>query len=241
MPVQVERGTTSRTGRLEYTYAHFLAGGCGNGAKEWSLEPLRSVKGFKTPECAEVNPIDGTVYVSNLFAVTRDAVGALDANGFISTLEPGGKVREYKSIQGTPGLPIHGAAGMCFFKGYLYFNDRNGLKRRRLDPNRVPGLLGRWSAIRNGSRRGSTGDMSGQALLAIQCEALLRRYVKAWKRAGPLLERQREEDVKASGTDTIGAFRFFAGLVIPTVQSSPPAPNSGLVEQQKWFRKIAQR
>ena len=101
--------------------------------KEWTLVPLRSVKGFKTPECAEVNPADGTVYVSNLFAVTRDAVGALDANGFISTLEPGGKVRAYKSIQGTPALPIHGAAGMCFFKGYLYFNDRNGLKRRRLD------------------------------------------------------------------------------------------------------------
>lgn len=65
--------------------------------------------------------------------------------------------------------------------------------------------------------------------------------MSAWKRAGPVLEAQREEDVKACGTDTIGAFRFFAGLVIPTVKSSPPAPHSGLVEQQKWFRKIAQR
>jgi hypothetical protein len=106
--------------------------GCGGG-REWSLEPVRSVKGFKTPECAEVNPVDGTVYVSNLFALTRTTVGALDSNGFISALEPGGKVREYKLIQGTRDLPIHGAAGMCFFKGYLYFNDRNGLKRRRLD------------------------------------------------------------------------------------------------------------
>jgi ATP-dependent Lhr-like helicase len=50
------------------------------------------------------------------------------------------------------------------------------LKRRKLDPNRAPGLLGRWSAIRNDLRSGRPDDMSGQALLAIQCEALLRRY-----------------------------------------------------------------
>jgi DNA-binding beta-propeller fold protein YncE len=112
--------------------ALLLVCGCG-GAKEWSLEPIASVKGFKTPECAEVSPVDGTVYVANLHALSRTTVGALDSNGFISTLAPGGKLTEYESIKGTPELPIHGAAGMCFFKGYLYFNDRNGLKRRKLD------------------------------------------------------------------------------------------------------------
>ena len=115
-----------------FSVALLFACGC-NGAKEWSFEPVESVKGFKTPECAEVSPVDGTVYVSNLYALTRTTVGALDSNGFISTLEPGGKVRDRQAIKGTPKLPIHGVAGMCFFKGYLYFNDRNGLKRWRLD------------------------------------------------------------------------------------------------------------
>ena len=102
-------------------------------AKTWRLEPIGSISGFKTPECAEVHPEDGTVYVSNIFAVTRDTVGALDGNGFIATLEPGGKLRAFEAIKGTATLPIHGASGMCFFNGYLYFNDRNNLKRCPLD------------------------------------------------------------------------------------------------------------
>jgi len=73
------------------------------------------------------------VYVSNIFAVTRDAVGALDSNGFIATLAPGGDLKELKAIRGTAALPVHGPSGMCFFGGYLYFNDRNNLKRCSLD------------------------------------------------------------------------------------------------------------
>ena len=97
--------------------------------KTWRLEHVNSVKGFNIPECAEVNPADGTVYVANIFAVTRDTVGALDSNGFISTLAPGGKLKKLKAIQGTKVLPVHGPSGMCFFGRYLYFNDRNNLKR----------------------------------------------------------------------------------------------------------------
>ena len=101
--------------------------------KTWRLEPVCSIPGFKTPECAEVNPDNGMVYVANIFAVTRDTIGALDGNGFISTLEPGGKLKAYQAIKGTAELPVHGASGMCFFNGYLYFNDRNNLKRCPLD------------------------------------------------------------------------------------------------------------
>ena len=97
--------------------------------KTWRLEPVCSVKGFKIPECAEVNPADGTVYVSNIFAVTRDTVKALDSNGFISTLAVGGKMKKLQAIKGTTATPVHGAFGMCFFDGYLYFNDINNLKR----------------------------------------------------------------------------------------------------------------
>jgi len=103
-------------------------------AQTWSLEHVRSVEGFQTPECAEVNPEDETVvYVSNIFAVTRDTIHALDSNGFISTLAPGGVLEERQAIVGTETVPVHGASGMCFFNGYLYFNDRSGLKRCPLD------------------------------------------------------------------------------------------------------------
>lgn len=66
----------------------------------------------------------------------------------------------------------------------------------------------------------------------------IKRWVDTWKRAGPLLEAQREEDVRRS--DTIGAFSFFAGMPLFNLKTSPPEPTSGLVEQQLWFQKIAQ-
>jgi ATP-dependent Lhr-like helicase len=52
------------------------------------------------------------------------------------------------------------------------------LRRRRLSPHsgRLSRLLGRWSSIASGLDGESQGGISGQALLAIQCEALLRRY-----------------------------------------------------------------
>ena len=65
--------------------------------------------------------------------VTRDTFKALDSNGYISTLEIGGKVNKVKAIKGTKKVPIHGAFGSCFLDGYLYFNDLNGLKRCPLD------------------------------------------------------------------------------------------------------------
>jgi len=48
------------------------------------------------------------------------------------------------------------------------------MKRRRLSPSGI--LLGRWSAITNSVSDSKQGALSEQALLAIQCEALLRRY-----------------------------------------------------------------
>lgn len=68
-------------------------------------------------------------------------------------------------------------------------------------------------------------------------KATLKEYAERWKRLGPLLEEQREEDVRRS--DTIGAFAFFAGMPLHNLTSFPPEPTSGLVEQQRWFLKIA--
>jgi DNA-binding beta-propeller fold protein YncE len=133
----------------------FLAG-CDGGAKDWSLEPAGTVEGFKTPECARVNPADGTVYVSNIFKITRDAKDPLDANGFISKLAPGGKLVDRAAIKGTAKFPVHSPSGMCILDGYLYFNDVNAMKRRPLDgsgPTQlvpVPGAKGLNDAATDG-------------------------------------------------------------------------------------------
>ncbi|HEX2749059.1 MAG TPA: hypothetical protein VHM91_13720 [Verrucomicrobiales bacterium] len=69
-------------------------------------------------------------------------------------------------------------------------------------------------------------------------KARLKEHAERWKRTGPLLEAQREEDVRQS--DTLTAFAFFAGMPLHNLRNFPPLPTSGLVEQQRWFRKIAQ-
>ncbi len=75
--------------------------------------------------------------------------------------------------------------------------------------------------------------------MKIEDQSVLREYAERWKRVGPLLEKQREEDVRQS--DTISAFAFFSGMPTHNLKSFPPPPTSGLIEQQRWFRKIAGR
>ncbi len=66
-----------------------------------------------------------------------------------------------------------------------------------------------------------------------------KEYAERWKRVGPLLEEQREEDVRRS--DTVSAFAFFSKMPLFNLKHFPPLPSSGLVEQQRWFRKIAEK
>ena len=66
--------------------------------------------------------------------------------------------------------------------------------------------------------------------------AQMKYLVETWKRAGPLLELQREEDVRRS--DIFGSYSFFAGMVLRNLATFPPEPTSGLIEQQSWFRKL---
>lgn len=65
----------------------------------------------------------------------------------------------------------------------------------------------------------------------------LKEHADRWRRVGPLLEAQREEDVRKS--NTMQAFAFFAGMPLLNLKHFPPEPTSGLVEQQRWFLKIA--
>lgn len=66
--------------------------------------------------------------------------------------------------------------------------------------------------------------------------ARLKEYADRWKRLGPLLEAQREEDVRRA--DVFGSYSFFAGMVLKNLSDFPPGPESGLIEQQAWFRKL---
>lgn len=69
--------------------------------------------------------------------------------------------------------------------------------------------------------------------------ALGRRWVETWKLAGIDLERIRRKEIR--GLDT---YRTIAQLCGPGDYTRPPRapkPNSGLVEQQRWFMKAAAR
>ena len=64
----------------------------------------------------------------------------------------------------------------------------------------------------------------------------MKEYVQRWKHLGPLLEAQREDDVRRS--DTPGNIAAFGRLYAMALAASPPLPTSGLVEQQRLFSKL---
>jgi hypothetical protein len=64
-----------------------------------------------------------------------------------------------------------------------------------------------------------------------------KRWLAAWQRAGPDLERIRRREIRE-----LDAYRVISQLCGPAdYTSSPraPKPSSGLVEQQQWFKKAA--
>jgi hypothetical protein len=69
--------------------------------------------------------------------------------------------------------------------------------------------------------------------------ALLERWIEAWRKAGPELERIRRDEVRRT-TDTVRAIRDLSaeGRSMPP---GPPRPTSGLVEQQALFGKVRRR
>ena len=69
--------------------------------------------------------------------------------------------------------------------------------------------------------------------------ALARRWVKTWQQAGPKLERVRREELRR--LDPQRAISLLCGEADYTVPPRAPRPTSGLVEQQRWFMKMASR
>ncbi len=69
--------------------------------------------------------------------------------------------------------------------------------------------------------------------------ALGKRWVETWKRAGEDLERIRRQEIRA--LDTYRTIALLCGPADYTCPPRAPQPNSGLVEQQRWFMKAAGR
>ena len=67
-----------------------------------------------------------------------------------------------------------------------------------------------------------------------------RRWVEQWKTAGPLLEEQRERDIRA--TDTARDVWLFNLSSRYAREVSPPGQTSGLIDLHRWLhRDAAQR
>jgi hypothetical protein len=66
---------------------------------------------------------------------------------------------------------------------------------------------------------------------------MISAWVAAWRRAGPELERLRREDLR--NTDTQRSLENLAGAFESCRLHHKPLPTSGLIEQQRWFQRIA--
>ncbi len=82
-------------------------------------------------------------------------------------------------------------------------------------------------------------DSSALAGWTAEQIALGRRWVQAWREAGPDLERLHRHELRR-----LDPFRTIALLCGPADYRVPPRapkPTSGLIEQQRWFAKARRR
>ncbi len=80
--------------------------------------------------------------------------------------------------------------------------------------------------------------MTPPPLDAAQREQIRERIAQG-KRAAPVLERVRREDIRRA--DTGRAMEQLNGFVLAHARRVPPRPTSGLVEQQRVFQRAAPR
>ena len=66
-----------------------------------------------------------------------------------------------------------------------------------------------------------------------------KRWVRAWKEAGEVMERLRREELRR--IDAQRAIALLCGPADYRVAPRAPKPTYGLVEQQRWFMKAAGR
>lgn len=68
---------------------------------------------------------------------------------------------------------------------------------------------------------------------------MVRRWVEGWRRAGAELERIRRAELRQ--IDGYRAIELLCGPGDYTQPPRAPQPTSGLIEQQRWFKKLAGR
>jgi len=68
---------------------------------------------------------------------------------------------------------------------------------------------------------------------------LTRKWLRKWQELGPILEELRREDIRSAVTT--GAIAAFDDAFETSVRDFPPKPHSGLIEQQRLFKKLRER
>jgi hypothetical protein len=71
--------------------------------------------------------------------------------------------------------------------------------------------------------------------MTVEEKAHAKKCVSAWQRAEPELERMRREDIRHA--DTAASIPAFDGLFEGAIRDFPMRLTSGLVEQQRCFRR----
>ncbi len=67
----------------------------------------------------------------------------------------------------------------------------------------------------------------------------IRERIAQWDRAAPVMQRLRDEDIRAA--NTAEAIEAFDGFFKDAARHYHPLPTSGLIEQQRWFAKLSGR
>ena len=79
-------------------------------------------------------------------------------------------------------------------------------------------------------------DTSALASWSPEQIALARRWVQTWKKAAPELERVRRQELRQ--LDPYSAISLLSGPADYRIAPRAPKPSSGLIEQQRVFRKL---
>jgi len=64
----------------------------------------------------------------------------------------------------------------------------------------------------------------------------LREWSDCWKRANPVLEKMRNDEIRNS--DTVAGVALYSGIVKMANEQKRPSNHSGLVEMQKSFLRL---
>ena len=68
---------------------------------------------------------------------------------------------------------------------------------------------------------------------------MMKKWVETWKRAGPILEEIRKEEL--SNFDYRKNKHIIDEMLQWTIDHAEPRMSSGLVEQQRWFMKLKEK